>query len=385
MKFHTFVIVLSSLSATSLSCLNAQTIISANDNTIDLTTGSPTIVKDAPPDSMTILDFSVFPPKVSYADNIPNSAIGPPCNLDIVPDRSMALISQSFKPVEDSSNALSPANVVHLIDLKSRNPKIIDSVTTGNQPSGLTITPDGKLALVANRADGTVSVLKIGKKTLTEVQRVQVCEPDQSLSHVAISPDGSFALASVHFGGYLAKLVIDSNGIQLTNRKYSVYGRPYGIVITPDGKLAVVAGAGFGDGLDKDAVSIIDLSSEYPSTIDHVTVGRIPEGIAVSPDSQLVAVVCMEGSNLSPDDPLLTINANMYVLRRKGNTFIHQNKFPILAIPQGAAFTSDGKYLVTASNAHKALQIFSIHNGDVRATDTTIKVNGRPASIRASR
>ena len=51
-----------------------------------------------------------------------------------------------------------------MIDLKANPPAVIGNVTVGKQPSGMAISPKGDLALVCNRAEGTISVLSIRGK-----------------------------------------------------------------------------------------------------------------------------------------------------------------------------------------------------------------------------
>ena len=54
-----------------------------------------------------------------------------------------------------------PDNKVYVIDLKANPPKLAATITVGKQPSGLSISPSGKMALVANRGDNSISVLSI--------------------------------------------------------------------------------------------------------------------------------------------------------------------------------------------------------------------------------
>ena len=44
-----------------------------------------------------------------------------------------------------------PDNKIDVIDLKATPPKPALTITGGKQPSGLSFSPDGKMALVANR------------------------------------------------------------------------------------------------------------------------------------------------------------------------------------------------------------------------------------------
>jgi DNA-binding beta-propeller fold protein YncE len=357
--------------------------ISGNENKIDLASGAAVVVPDAPPDSITLLDFSRFPPAVRHLENIPNSVIGPPSNIAILPDGGLALIADSLKLDSTAAAGWVPESVVHVLDLKSDPPRLTGRVTTGRQPSGMSITPDGKRALVANRADGTVSVLAIDGRSVRARETVEVCEPAESVSDVAIHPNGRLALASVQKGGYLAVLIIGPETVQATGRKVSVYGQPYRCVITPDGELALTAGQGFGNGLDRDALSVIDLRSDPIRTIDYVAVGAVPESIEISPDGRWVAAVTMEGSNLAADDPLRGEQGAVVLLERRGRTFERVQELPVGRIPEGVAFTPDGKHLVVQCHPDRELWLFEMRDGRLRDTGERIAVPGMPSSLRA--
>ena len=49
----------------------------------------------------------------------------------------------------------------YVINLKAKPPKLVNTIGSSKQPSGLSINPAGTLALVANRADKSISVLSI--------------------------------------------------------------------------------------------------------------------------------------------------------------------------------------------------------------------------------
>src|SRR4029078_7720456 len=95
-------------------------------------------------------------------------------------------------------------------------------------------TAYGKFAIVGNRDAGAVNVLSVNKTDVKSVQSLKVCEPADSSSDVAISPDGKMALVSIQKLGQLAVLSIAADGqVTATGRKLSVYGQPYRVVITP--------------------------------------------------------------------------------------------------------------------------------------------------------
>jgi DNA-binding beta-propeller fold protein YncE len=359
-------------------------IISGNENKIELTSGAPKVVPATASDSLSILDFSTFPPSVQHLDNVPNSVIGPPSNIALTPDGKLALIANSLKIDAANPTNWVPENFVHLLDLTAKPPKVIGKAITGRQPSGISITPNGRLALVANRADGTVSVLSIRGLEVSPLQTVNVCPPAESASDVAISPDGKLGLVSAQKGGYLAVLKIDGETVTATGQKLSTYGQPYRVVITSNGELALTAGQGFGNGIDRDAVTVIDLKSKPMRAVDYIAVGAVPESIEISPDGRLLAVVLMEGSNFGPNDPNRSTHGKLVMLARKGKTFSVVEEHRIGRIPEGVAFTSNGKYLVVQCHPDRELWIFSVNRGRVKDTGQRIKVPGMPSSLRAS-
>lgn len=362
----------------------AQIVISGNENKIDLTSGAPKVIPPAASDSISILDFSSIPPSVQHLDNIPNSVIGPPSNIAITPDGKLAFVANSLKVDPNNPTNWVPESFAHILDLTAKPPKVIGKVTTGRQPSGISITPNGRLALVANRADGTVSVLSIRGKEVFPLQTVNVCPPAESASDVAISPDGKLALVSAQKGGYLAVLKIDGETVTATGQKLSTYGQPYRVVITPDGELALTAGQGYGNGIDRDAVTVIDLKSKPMRTVDYIAVGAVPESIEISPDGKLLAVVLMEGSNFGPNDPNRSTHGKLVMLARKGKTFSVVEEHRIGRIPEGVAFTSDGKHFVVQCHPDRELWIFSVKRGRTKDTGQRLKVPGMPSSLRAS-
>lgn len=364
--------------------LSAQLILSANENKVDLSTGLPLIKPATGPDSVTLLDFSTFPPRVQHIDNVSNTVIGPPSNIAITPDKSLALVADSIKLDPSDSSKWIPQSQIHVLDLTANPPRVIGQVNTGKQPSGLSITRDGQFALVANRAEGSVTLLQIRGREVRAIETVSVCLPEESVSDVAISPDGHLALATAQKGGFLAVLKLENGHVRATGQKLSTYGQPYRVVITPDGALGLTAGQGFGNGIDHDALTVIDLHAQPMRAIQHVTLGAVPESIEISPDGKLLVATVMNGSNLSATNSLHTAHGGLDILARRGNSFVKIKSIVIGAVPEGAAFTSDGRYLVVQCHPSRELWIFRVKGESVRDTGQRIQLPGNPASLRAS-
>src|SRR4030095_8573686 len=89
-----FGFVRSALSAVSAA---AQIAISANDGDVELVNGVNTPRSSPQPDTVTILNISVTPPRVLGEVRAPNSVLGPPHNVAISPDGTIALVASSTR------------------------------------------------------------------------------------------------------------------------------------------------------------------------------------------------------------------------------------------------------------------------------------------------
>ena len=128
--------------------------------------------------------------------------------------------------IVDEAGALKPVpdNRLWVIDLTANPPKLIDTVTVGKQPSGLSINRAGNLALIANRADNSISVLRITGKKVKLIDTVAIGE---QVAHVVFTPDGKRALAA-KFPGHKVAL-LDVAGEKVTYGKYDMGGRPVAV------------------------------------------------------------------------------------------------------------------------------------------------------------
>ncbi|HIG28516.1 MAG TPA: YncE family protein [Verrucomicrobiales bacterium] len=381
-QLHSTTILVLSLSFTGIA--PAQLIISGNENKIDLASGSPVVVADAVPDSLTLIHFSQFPPRVTHLENIENTVIGPPSNIAIAPDGKLALIANSLKLDSSSPQGYVPNNKIHILDLEKSPPEVIGNVEAEKQPSGISISKGGTFALTANRASGTVSLFSIDGKSVKPAGSIKVCEPSDSASDVAISPDGTFALVSIQEGGYLAVIHINNSKMTLSEQKLSVFGKPYRCIISPDGRFGLTAGSGNGAYPDTDALTIVDLQADPIRVVDYIAIGSGPESIEISPDGNLIAAVLMNGSNLPDGHPHRTENGQITLLAKRENTFEVVQRLHTGRIPEGVAFSSDGKHLLVQCHPAREIQVFEVRGESIRDTTYRIKTPGMPSSIRAS-
>src|SRR2546421_3221450 len=193
----------------------AQILIVGNDEKQGWNENTKPIFREPGKDTLTVIDISK-PDTPQIASSIPlmNSVVGPPTNLAVAPSGDIALVANSLEPVVQGwGHRLEPDNKVFLVDLKANPPAVTGTITVGKQPSGMAISPKGDLALVANRADGTISVLSIRGKEVLVVDTVTVGAAADQVSAVAITPDGKRALAVKSAANKLALLSIDGQKV----------------------------------------------------------------------------------------------------------------------------------------------------------------------------
>ena len=280
----------------------AQTMIVGNDEKVGRDENGKSVQREPGHDTLSVVDISKpEAPVVAATIPLQNTITGPPINLAIHPSGEFALVANSVNAEPDGEKWKNvPDNRVFVVDLKQNPPKIVGTVEAGKQPSGMAISPKGDMAIVANRADGSLSVLAInGKNDVKVTDTVSVGAPGDQVSAVAITPDGKRALAAKSNANKIALLTIDGGKVTYDKRDLPVGVYPYNLGVTPDGKLALTADNGAGGGSDGnvDMVSVIDLEANPARVIDHVVIGDAPEGFAISPKGNLAVAVLLQGTN----------------------------------------------------------------------------------------
>jgi DNA-binding beta-propeller fold protein YncE len=365
----------------------AQTLIVGNDNKNGVDENFKPILREPGHDTLSIIDISQpDTPRITATIPLMNSVVGPPTNLAITPSGDIALVANSLKPVIDGwGHRLDPDNKVFVVDLKTDPPKVIGTVTVGKQPSGLAISPKGDLALVANRGDGTVSVLAIHGKDVLVVGTIPVGTAADQVSAVAITADGKRALAAKPAANKVALLSIDDDKVTYDKRDLPTGIFPYNVAVTPDGKLALTADNGGGGSSDGniDTVGVIDLAANPPRVVGHVTVGDSPEGLAISPKGNLAVSIQAEGSNRPKDVFYHHAGGSVAVLAIDGDKVTKVGSITVGALPEGAAFSADGSRIYVGNFIDGDLSILKVDGTTVTDTGKRLKLPGHPASMRA--
>jgi DNA-binding beta-propeller fold protein YncE len=358
--------------------------IVGNDEKIGWNDAGALVTSPPGRDTVAVIDIGTDPlaPRMVAALPLMNSIFGPPVNLAITPDERLALVANPVNPVEESGAVKQvPDNRLWVIDLQADPPKLIDTVTVGKQPSGLSINRAGTLALVANRGDNSISVLRINGKKVELIDTVAIGE---QVAHVVFTPDGKRALA-VKFPGHKVA-VLDVVGEKVTYGKYdmAVGLWPYNIDVTPDGKLALTADNGNSGAADGqvDTVSVIDLEQSPPRVVDKVVVGDGPEGIAISPTGRLAVAMLLRGSNAAKSAFFYNRNGSVVAMRIDGKKVTKTNEVEVGGLPEGAVFSDDGRYLYVGNFLTQDVSILRVDGDRLVDTGKRFTLAGHPASMR---
>ncbi|WP_246206689.1 YncE family protein [Virgibacillus ihumii] len=235
------------------------------------------------------------------------------------------------------TNAGEGENTVSFIDTSTNT--VINTVTVGNTPFGVAITPDGTRVYVTNQGDDTVSV--IDTVTNTVVATVMVGNGPIS---VAITPDGTRA--------YVANANDDTVSVIDT---VTVGALPFGVAITPDGTRVYVANS-----LD-DTISVIDTATN--TVIDTIPVGNSPNSVAITPDGTRAYVTNADAGTVS----VINTATNMVI-----DTVMVGND------PRRVAITPDGTRAYVTNRANNTVSVIDTASNTVVATVT---VGNAPNSV----
>jgi WD40 repeat protein len=385
----------------------AEIAVSANDAKVKLVNGKVEVQKSPPADTVTFIDLRASPPKVLAEIEVPNSVVGPPTNVAISPKEDIALVASSMQIDPADPTKQIPDDRLTVIDLSPLKPslvtrirtavgaaakgpppapKILTTLQAGKGASGVSFNKAGTLALVANRAEGTVSVFTVSGTTVTPAGKVTVGKPDSGPSHVVFAPDGKRAFVTRSNDNRIVVLSVDGTKVEVTNREIASGLRPNAIDVAAKGEVALVANVGISRNGDASTISVIDLKAEPPRVVNSYSVGVTPEAMKISPDGKFVAVTVMNGTNAAPGSPFYNDNGMLQVWARNGTQLSKSGELPIGKWCQGVAWSANSKTLLVQCMVEEEITVvrFSGLTGKSLQKAGTIKTKGGPAGIRTS-
>lgn len=365
------------------STLDAQIVVSANDGKVRMLNGATAPAQTPRPDTVSIIDLGGSPPKILGDVRAPVSVVGPPQSVAIAPDGAIALVTSAMQIDPADASKLAPDDRVTVIDLKASPPAVAATLRAGRGASGVSFTPNGTLALVANRTEGTISIFTVSGKTVTAAGKVDLGAPDSGPSHVAVAPDGRTALVTRNNDSLISILTITGPKVEYARRDLAAGLKPYSIEISSAGDVAVVGHIGAGATGGADTVALIDLRASPPRTVDQLSVGATVEGVALSPDGRSVAATVMNGSNSPPDSPFFHDFGLLKILGIGNGKLAPVAEARVGHWCQGAAWSKDGRTLLVQCMTENEIQVFTF-DGSRLTRGAAIKVSASPAGIRAA-
>ncbi|WP_177204960.1 beta-propeller fold lactonase family protein [Burkholderia sp. WP9] len=356
-----------------------QYILSSQDGKVMVVNGEMKTVEGE--DSVALIKVTGHRAEVVSEFKVPNSVFGPPQSVDTTPDGRLAFITAGAKrdPANPAKTALD--DKVSVADLTERPPRVIETLHAGAGVAGISVSPDGKLAIAASRAGGSITVFSIAGKDVRMTQTIDL-GARSGPGHVVFTPDGRWALVTRDGDHRVTVLAIHDGQVSVTPRDIFPGQRPNGIEVSPRGDFAVVANIGKGHG-DTDTVSLIDLTVEPPRVVDTVSVGQTPEGVAISPTGQLVGVSVMNGSNKATGSPFYHAHGSFMLLRVQGMKLTKVSEVPTGGWTQGVAFSPDGQTVLVQNTMQKEIEVIAIDGAHATDTGQRLKFDSAPSGMRA--
>lgn len=358
----------------------ASYFLSVQDGRAGLVDGK-SVVRNAV-DTLAVIELAAGHLHVVHQVAMPTSLVGPPSSIAIAPSGRLALVSAATRrdPIDATKVVASDLVSVVALDPSGRSaPRVIQTLHAGDGASGISINRAGTLALVANRVEGSISVLAIEGEQVQAVGKLPLGNK-AGPAHVAFTPDGRRALVSRDGDNRISLLNVEGRSVSVDQRDLYAGLRPYGLDVSSDGGWAAVTNLGTGQG-DADTVSLIDLKVQPMRVVDTVTVGQTPEGIFFSPDGRTVGVTVIDGSNKPQASPFHgTARYRLFAiddgrLRSAGQIVGGQWL-------QGHAFAPDGRAMLVQDAANRQIRLYRNVGGTLSDTGERVQFDGAPAALK---
>jgi DNA-binding beta-propeller fold protein YncE len=359
----------------------ADVVLSSNDGHSAMSAQGKVVAADtAGADTVTVIDVGSDLPAIKATFNAPGSVVGPPGAIWISPDESWGIVTAATRADPDAkTDGIAPDNRVTVFDLTASPPRIVQSLTAGMGATQVRVSPNGTLALIANRTEGTLSVFTVKDKRLTEAGKVNTGN-DKSLPSAVAFVDDRNALLTRGGDNMVSVLHIDGTTVTVDPRPITTGVAPYTMDINAAHTLAAVSNMGRGEG-DVDSVSLIDLQSKPYRTVGTFGVPSGPEPLKFSPDGRYLAIGAQNGTTKPPSHPFHHDTGLLGLYAVEGQTPRKVAEAPIGGWVEAAAFSRDGRTVLIQSMADRTVEVFQWDGKSLaRGKDLPIQGAG-PASF----
>jgi DNA-binding beta-propeller fold protein YncE len=344
------------------------------------------------PDSISVLDITSKGVKRLGSVAAPAAMIGPPAAVAVSKDGRFALVTASQRL---ENGKLVPNDTVSVVDLSvPSNPRVIQTVHAGAGAMGVSISPDGKLALVAGSDSSTITAFAIKGRTLTQTDRLQLPEKTDS-TDVIFSRDGKTAIVVSRAGSRLILLDVKGGKISDSGKAYKPGLQPYGAVATRDGKYVINTNLGGalpapgeaapqrrrGGPRRQGTISMVNLATGDIAA--SVEVGPTPEHVALSADGRYAAVVVANGTASVRSDPKWDSVLGLLKIYKVGDgTLSLAAQADSGHWCQGATISKDNKTVLLQCAGEREIEVFHFDGSSLtQDKGAAIPMGARPGSI----
>jgi YVTN family beta-propeller protein len=164
------------------------------------------------------------------------------------------------------------------------NNTITGTIQVGAGPAGVTFTPDGNFAYVANRSANTVTVINAVTNSVVGAPIPVGASP----TSVAVTPDGTWVYVTNYDSGSVS--VINTVTNTVVGSPIQVGAHPVSVTISPDGSLAYVG----------NDTGIFVINTKTNSWADHryINGGTNTHTVGLSPDGRQIYITDMNENSL---------------------------------------------------------------------------------------
>jgi len=260
-----------------------------------------------------------------------------------------------------------PKHSVMLIDTIGR--RILHQQAIAKGWVGICWSTDGRRVYVSGGSDDVVRVFRVGVARLLEDGTIPV-KPEgetatQFVAQVAASPDSQRLYAVLMKGNGVAVIDLAERRLQ---RKLPVDGSPYGVAVSPDSALLAVSRWGLA------SVELFDTSTWQ--SVACIPTGTHPNEMTFSPDGKRLFVACANNNTVTVID----------VAQRKAVEQINvalSPKAPAGSTPNSLALSPDGKRLYVANADNYTVAVVDVSSDESRVLGF-IPAGWYPAGVRVA-
>jgi YVTN family beta-propeller protein len=227
--------------------------------------------------------------------------------------------------------------------IKTIDDTVMDTITVGTRPFGVSMTPDGAYVYVSNYGSNSVSIIRTSDNTVVESIAV-----GQGPFGISMTPDGAFAYVNDYAAGKVSVISTSDNAVTDT---VTVGSGPFGVSATPDGAYVFVSNFG------SDTVSVIQTSDN--SVTQSIPVGDGPSSVSVTPNGKFAYVSNFFDNSISviqtSGDPA-------------GNSVI--KTIPVGNWPDGVSVTPNGAFVYVNNYSDGTVSVIRTFDNSVIDTIT---------------